>query len=40
MEGKFGGCKLWSNGKENFIGGIKWVGINSGPEDQGPGDPK
>ena len=24
MEGNFGGCKLWRNGKENIIGGINF----------------
>ena len=24
MEGNFGGCKLWQNGKENIIGGINF----------------
>ena len=27
MEGNFGGCKLWRNGKENIIGGINFGGL-------------
>ena len=27
MEGNFGGCKLWRNGKESIIGGINFGGL-------------
>ena len=28
MEGNFGGCKLWRNGKESIIGGINFGGYD------------